>query len=257
MVGEKGSFWATIRVKGTPGHGSMPLRTDNALVKAARIVQRLAEFHPQTRIGDIWRAFVNKADLPAEFSALLLDAGALQAFVDSDATDLGLARMIHACTHTTIAPTMAHGGVKTNVIPDRVDLQVDIRTLPGDTDDDIRSMLFEAIGSDLAPDVEIVADSSNPASASRVDTPLWDSLSRVSSALVPGASTIPFLLVGATDARFFRWAGATAYGYGLFSERISFSDFGSMFHGDDERIDQESLRLSEQLWEAVARDFLA
>jgi acetylornithine deacetylase/succinyl-diaminopimelate desuccinylase-like protein len=39
MVGEKGSFWATIRVKGTPGHGSMPLRTDNALVKAARIVQ--------------------------------------------------------------------------------------------------------------------------------------------------------------------------------------------------------------------------
>jgi hypothetical protein len=30
-----------------------------------------------------------------------------------------------------------------------------------------------------------------------------------------------------------------------------------MFHGDDERIDQESLRLSEQLWEAVARDLLA
>jgi acetylornithine deacetylase/succinyl-diaminopimelate desuccinylase-like protein len=256
MVGEKGSFWATIRVKGTPGHGSMPLRTDNALVKAARVVQRLAEFQPQTRIGDIWRAFVDRADLPAELSALLLDPGALRAFVASDATDIGLARMIHACTHTTIAPTIAHGGVKTNVIPDRVDLQVDIRTLPGDTDESIRSMLFDAIGEDLAADVEIVADSSNPASASGVDTPLWDSLARVSSALVPGASTIPFLLVGATDARFFRWAGATAYGYGLFSERISFADFGSMFHGDNERIDQESLRLSEQLWEAVARDFL-
>ena len=37
MVGEKGAFWCNIRVTGTPGHGSMPFRTDNALVKAALI----------------------------------------------------------------------------------------------------------------------------------------------------------------------------------------------------------------------------
>jgi hypothetical protein len=30
-----------------------------------------------------------------------------------------------------------------------------------------------------------------------------------------------------------------------------------MFHGDDERVDQESLRLSTELWMALARDFLA
>jgi acetylornithine deacetylase/succinyl-diaminopimelate desuccinylase-like protein len=257
MVGEKGSFWATIRVKGTPGHGSMPLRTDNALVKAARVVQGLAAFQPETRIGEIWRTFVVRAELPDQLAHLLLDAAALDAFVASEDTDIGLARVIHACTHTTIAPTIAHGGVKTNVIPDRVELQVDVRTLPGQTDEDVREMLFTAIGDDLAADVQIVADSSNPASASALDTPLWDSLERVSGALVPGATTIPFLMTGATDARFFRWAGATAYGYGLFSDRISFADFGSMFHGDDERIDQESLRLSEQLWEAVARDLLA
>jgi hypothetical protein len=29
-----------------------------------------------------------------------------------------------------------------------------------------------------------------------------------------------------------------------------------MFHGDDERVDVESLRLSTELWEAVARDLL-
>ena len=165
--------------------------------------------------------------------------------------------MVHACTHTTIAPTIAHGGVKTNVIPDRVDLQVDIRTLPGQTDDDIRAMLFEAIGPDLSPrrgDRRRRGECRQrvPRSTRRCGT-RWRASAR---ALVPGASTIPFLLVGATDARFFRWAGATAYGYGLFSDRISFADFGSMFHGDDERIDQESLRLSELLWEAVARDFL-
>jgi hypothetical protein len=29
-----------------------------------------------------------------------------------------------------------------------------------------------------------------------------------------------------------------------------------MFHGNDERVDQESLSLSTQLWEAVARDLV-
>jgi hypothetical protein len=29
-----------------------------------------------------------------------------------------------------------------------------------------------------------------------------------------------------------------------------------MFHGDDERVDQESLRLSTELWQVVARDIL-
>ena len=56
---------------------------------------------------------------------------------------------------------------------------------------------------------------------------------------------------------FFRRVGATAYGYGLFSDRISFTDFAAMLHGDNERVDQESLRLSEELWEGTARDLLA
>ncbi len=163
--------------------------------------------------------------------------------------------MVHACTHTTFAPTIAHGGVKTNVIPDTVDLQVDIRTLPGQTGDDVRGMLSEALG-DLADSVEISAQSDDTSSASPMDTPLWDSLQRVTERLVPGAKTVPFMIVGATDARFFRRAGATAYGAGLFSDRISFAEFASMFHGDNERVDVESLRLATDLWVALAKDLL-
>jgi acetylornithine deacetylase/succinyl-diaminopimelate desuccinylase-like protein len=78
----------------------------------------------------------------------------------------------------------------------------------------------------------------------------------VTQKLVPGAETIPFLIVGATDARYFRRKGVTAYGYGLMSERISFKDFAKMFHGNNERIDQESLRLSTELFEQTARAFV-
>lgn len=67
---------------------------------------------------------------------------------------------------------------------------------------------------------------------------------------------MPFLTVGATDARFFRRTGSTAYGFGLFSENLTFEDYGTMFHGDDERIDTASLGLSTELWHAVASDLL-
>ena len=40
-VGEKGVAWRRLKVKGTPGHGSMPFRADNALVKAAAVIQRI------------------------------------------------------------------------------------------------------------------------------------------------------------------------------------------------------------------------
>jgi acetylornithine deacetylase/succinyl-diaminopimelate desuccinylase-like protein len=254
MVAEKGSYWCTIRVKGTPGHGSMPLRTDNALVKAAEVVRRIAEYRPQTRIHDVWRQFVRRADLPPEMADLLLDPEKVRGFFES-IPDVGLARMVHACTNTTFAPTIMHGGVKTNVIPDAVELQVDIRTLPGQKEADVRAMLDEALG-DLKDAVEITATSNDESSASPMDTPLWDSLQRVTEKLAPGATNVPFMLMGATDARFFRRAGATAYGAGLFSDRISFAEFASMFHGDNERIDQESLRLSTELWLGLARDLL-
>jgi acetylornithine deacetylase/succinyl-diaminopimelate desuccinylase-like protein len=254
MVGEKGTYWCRIRVRGTPGHGSMPFRTDNALLKAAEVVRRIGEYKAETNVHDVWHKFLDEADMHGEMTEMLRDPANIRSFVEST-DDLGAARMIHAATHTTFAPTVIHGGVKTNVIPDSVELDVDIRTLPGQSEEDIRAMIEEAIG-DLMDQVEVEASSNDLASASPTDTPLYDSLARVTSRLVPGSKMIPFMIVGATDARFFRRAGVPSYGYGLFSDRISFAEFAAMFHGDNERVDVDSLELTTQLWDAVIEDFL-
>ena len=58
------------------------------------------------------------------------------------------------------------------------------------------------------------------------------------------------------DTRFFRQVGATAYGFGLFSQALRYEDHAVMFHGDDERVDVESLRLSTEMWGALAQDLL-
>lgn len=250
IVGEKGTYWCKLTIRGTPGHASQPLRTDNALVKAAEVVRRIDQYRPETQIHDVWRRFIEGMGFPAE----LLDADGLWDLCQ--ALPLGLARQTHACTHTTFAPTVMHAGVKTNVIPDHVELELDIRTLPGQTGAEVRAMLDDILG-DLAGDVEVTATTNDESTASPIDTPLWDALARITGKLHPGSGLVPFLSVGATDARFFRRLGIPSYGFGLFSERLTFEDYATMFHGDDERVDQESLRLSTELWEALAKDVLA
>ena len=78
-VGEKGVAWRRLRVRGTPGHGSMPFRIDNALVKAAVVVQRLAEYRPAPRFHELWPARVESLDVPDELKRPLLDPDRIDA----------------------------------------------------------------------------------------------------------------------------------------------------------------------------------
>jgi len=253
-VAEKGGNSRRLVVSGTPGHGSRPLRTDNALVTAAEVVRRVAAYRPRARILSEWRGYVEALGLSPELTGALTDPDRVYDTALS-MEPLSLARSAHACTHTTFSPNVVRGGVKINVIPDRVEIDVDIRALPGVTPDEVDAMLAEALG-DLAPRVEIERLRSQMGSRSSLDTPLGDAIRRVAGALVPGSRVVPTMTSGGTDAKYFRWRGITAYGFGLHSPRIPATEYPLMFHGHDERVDVESLRLSAEMWEALCRDFL-
>ncbi len=254
-VSEKGPFWGRLRFSGTPGHGSMPLRTDNALVTASEAVRRLAAFRPPTVVTDVWRGFVEGLSLPDDLAAMMLEPDRIEAFLADESVDLGLARFVDACTHTTISPNVMTAGTKTNVIPDAAEVTIDIRALPGETAETVEELVREALG-DLGQQVEVTFDFAEPSTESPMDTPLWDILAKRVLDHIPDAVTVPFLLSGATDSRFLRDLGNVCYGFGMYSERIPFDEFAAMFHGHDERIDQESLEMSTRLWMSVARDLL-
>jgi acetylornithine deacetylase/succinyl-diaminopimelate desuccinylase-like protein len=253
-VGEKGAAWRRLRVGGTPGHGSMPFGADNAIVKAAEVVRRVATYRPAAEINDVWRSYAAALDLDAETRAALVDPGRVWEACESIANPR-VAKFAHACTHTTFSPAIVHGGIKTNVIPDEVVLDVDIRILPGQTGDDADAMVVDALGP-LAADVTIEPLHDRPSTQSPIDTPLWHSIERLVKAFEPEATLLPRITAGGTDATSFRRAGSVAYGFGLLSNAVTFDDFSSRFHGNDERIDVESLRLTTQCWLDLCRDFL-
>jgi acetylornithine deacetylase/succinyl-diaminopimelate desuccinylase-like protein len=252
-VGEKGVAWRRLRVKGTPGHGSMPYGSDNALVKAAQVVSRLADYRPAPYLDALWRTFVETLPVDAELRAALTDPDRLESSIAKLSPNL--AKLAWSATHTTFSPNVCHGGVKTNVIPDTVEVEVDIRTVPGDTDDEVRRHLDKALGG-LADEIEFEPLFSKPASVSPTDTPLWDVLRRVVHAHYPGARLLPRMIVGFTDAPYFRQKGAVAYGFGLFSRTLTAEAMAGRFHGNDERVDVESLALTTQAWVEVCEQLL-
>lgn len=245
-VAEKGISWTRLRVRGTPGHGSMPFGADNALVKAAEVVRRLAAYRPASVVNDEWRSYVGALELPDDTKAALTDPARVFDAC-AELPDPRVAKYAQACTHTTFSPNVVHGGVKTNVIPDVVELDVDIRTLPGVTPEDVRGHLDDALG-DLAPAVEVIPLQQALSTASPTRTPLWDALERLIQPTYPGAQLLPRMTVGGTDARFYREKGAIAYGFGLFSPDVTYAEFSSRFHGHDERIDVASLGLTAELF---------
>jgi acetylornithine deacetylase/succinyl-diaminopimelate desuccinylase-like protein len=253
-VGEKGVAWRRLRVHGTPAHGSMPFGADNALVTAAEVVRRIAGYRPAAEINDVWRAYAASLDLDAETRAALVDPARVWDACQS-IPDVRTAKFAHACTHTTFSPDVVRGGTKTNVIPDEVVLDVDVRILPGQTGEDVDRMLADMLGP-LTARVTLEHLHDRPSSQSPTDTPLWHAIERLVAASRPQATLLPRITAGGTDATVFRDTGSIAYGFGLLSKSVTYEDFSDRFHGNDERIDVESLRLTTQCWLDLCTQFL-
>jgi acetylornithine deacetylase/succinyl-diaminopimelate desuccinylase-like protein len=249
---EKGGSPRRVTVHGEPGHGSMPYRADSALIKAAAIVQRLAEYNPTPLLDEMWEGRIRAMGFSPEVQDQLLDP--MRVYDALQELPVGLARNLHSCAHTSFSPNRLESGTKDNTIPDRAELVLDIRLVPGDTDEDVDRYLREAIGDDLMASIDIEplfpdmdALALDP-SSSPTGTAAWDALSDAISVAYPGASVLPSMVTGGTDARFFRRRGVPSYGAGLLSPEVPMSEFLNRFHGHNERIDVESLRLTTNLW---------
>ena len=245
---EKGMNPQIITVSGEPGHGSMPYGTNNAISKAAEIVRRIEAYNPGARIDEMFTHRIKALGLDPSIEAKLLDPGRIGEALEQ--IEPGLARNLHSCSHMSFSPNIIAGGSKINTIPDSVELQVDIRVLPGDTEQDVLDHLNAAIGPELAASCEVrpYLENDGTSTESSIDTPLWDALVDSIHMTYPDASVLPSMVTGGTDARFFRRRGVPSYGAGLLSSNVSLGEFMNRFHGHNERIDIESLRLTTKLW---------
>ena len=247
---EKGTAWRDVVVTGRSSHGSRPYLSDNAIVTAAEVVRRLAGHRGGARIGEQWREWVVAQGRDDATTAALLDPSRVLDTIDG-ALPAGARPLAHAMTHTTFSPNVIAGGTKRNVVPDEVTIHVDVRTLPGVSDEDVDAELAEVLAGLEDRVTWHHAITTRPASASSTTTPWWSLLGDIAREAHPEATPVARMTAGGTDAYWFRRHGVPAYGAGLFSPAVELSDYSAMFHGPNERVDVESLGLSAAYWREV------
>jgi acetylornithine deacetylase/succinyl-diaminopimelate desuccinylase-like protein len=164
----------------------------------------------------------------------------------------GLLTLLEPMLGVTLTPTMVHASDKINVIPSRATLKIDCRVPPGLGQDAARQRIADVLG-----DVEIEFTETVTGNASPIASPLMDTISRWIASNDQGAETVPVILPGFSDSRWFRDAFPDCVAYGFFPQRhMSLLEASPLVHGADERIDVRDLGFAAGFYSDIARELL-
>jgi acetylornithine deacetylase/succinyl-diaminopimelate desuccinylase-like protein len=246
-VAEKMSAPFRLRVFGRSGHASMPGIADNALVKAAPLIQALGVYTPEQQLIPEVEALLETVTgvRPTSPSEVLEQARGVAPL---------LAEMVEPLLSLTLAPTMANASQKRNVIPATCDITVDSRLLPGTTVDEQQAIVRDVLGEG---DYELSSLEAHGGTRSQIRTPLWDAVSSWVESVDPGAKAAPICVAGFTDSHWFREAFGTV-AYGFFPSRVMpIETAARLIHSADERVPVEDLELGVDFLRSSAKSLLS
>jgi acetylornithine deacetylase/succinyl-diaminopimelate desuccinylase-like protein len=235
-VAEKMTAPFRLRVHGRSGHASLPRIADNALVNAARLIERLAEFRPEPQIGPEVEAFLR---------ALLGEVPPAPVAVERVAAASPVAAvLVDALLAPTFSATMISASQKRNVVPALCDVDIDCRLLPGQHPEHVEPMIRAVLGGDVDYELEWL-ETAQGGTRSPLDTPLWQALEEFVAEAEPGARAAPLACAGFTDSHWLREAfGTVAYGFFPSSGELPPEVAASLVHSADERIPVSDLELA-------------
>jgi acetylornithine deacetylase/succinyl-diaminopimelate desuccinylase-like protein len=240
QVAEKGMCWVRATFRGEPGHGSMP-HDDTAVLKLSRALARLTgqrfPMHPTAAVRSFVGAMAKELPQPQRAVLGQLTTPALASLIlDRVIKDDGQRRTFSALLSNTATPTVLRAGAKTNVIPSTASVEIDGRTLPGQTEESFLAELRVALGKEGA-EAEIDVIRSLPPVETMPDGPLFDRLVQTLRMHDPKGIPIPFVIPGFTDAKAYAKLGTRCFGFApIRFDAGSDLSFSRIYHGTDERI---------------------
>ncbi len=253
---EKGVFRFTVTTEGVAGHASMPKIGENALLKMAPVLARLAEKQP---------AYELTAEPEAFLRALGEDPGdPARAVANLGEADERLVTMFEPMLGVTFTPTRISASEKINVIPSSAELKVDCRVPPGLGEEEVRRGIAEVLGPNHAGEqtpagegwridfTERIAGNRSP-----IETPLMNAIDGWVKEHDAGADVVPVILPGFTDSRHFREAFPQCVAYGFFPHKHqTLFEAAPLIHAADERIDARDLAYATEFFSDLAREIL-
>lgn len=229
-VSEKGTTTLELRAEGAGGHSSTPA-PGGPTARIARAVHRLESRQLPARIPDptleLFRRLAPHA--PAPLRPLLRQAGRVRPALARALVRLGPEPA--ALVRTTMSATTLSGSPAHNVIASHATAGLNLRLLPGDTVASATAHVRRAVADD-AVSIEVV-DANEPSPLSPVDDDAFRLLEQVIAEEFSDCVPTPYVMLAATDARFFTEICERVYRFAPF--RMSKAQRQSI-HAADERI---------------------
>jgi acetylornithine deacetylase/succinyl-diaminopimelate desuccinylase-like protein len=245
---EKGIFRFNVTAHGAAGHASLPRTGDNALLKLAPVLAALAAAPDGYVVTDGPAALLRGLGEDPD------DPGA--ALEHLATTDPGLRTLIEPMFGVTLTPTMASASGKINVIPSRAQVRIDCRVPPGLGMDAARDRIEQVLGPET-DELSIEFTEQVVGNQSPVSSELMSAISTWVERNDPGASTVPVILPGFSDSRWFRDAFPDCVAYGFFPQRHQgLLEAAPLVHNADERIDVRDLGFATTFFRDIATDLL-
>ena len=228
QVAEKGFVTIKMTVTAPPGHGSMP-RKETAIAKISALITKIVNTPMRRNITPLMKRTLADLGLPED------DPGPL----------------LRPMLSNTVSPTILRAGYKDNVIPGEASVVLDGRTLPGEDPESFMAELREIVGPE--PKFELVKTA--PPAETSPETELFELIRQHVEAADPGARAIPWMTPGATDNKFYARLGSQCYGFSPVKLH-SHMPFGSLFHGNDERLPIDGFFWGLKVYAEVVLDFV-
>lgn len=232
-TGEKGPLRFSLHAAGTAAHAATPGLGDNALVRLAPLITRLAEAELPFEVDPAIATMLHGLGLDGDDPAT--------AYAELRIEDPALSAAIEPMGRITFSPNIVSAGDKINVIPDRAELRVDCRVPPNLSTEQAQQQILDALAP-LPDGVTVTWGMTVPGNHSPAEGPLFDALQSWLAEHVPDAGIVPTFLPGFTDSRTWREAFPDCVAYGFFPHRnLELREQAGRMHAKDERIDVEDL----------------
>lgn len=195
-VCEKGFANIKIIAQGAGGHSSMPpLHT--ALGKVCKAASQLEEHQMPIIANEVFKEMITtlKALLPESLQQNFEIGN--QAKLEAMVANIPSA---NALLRTTTAVTMAQGSPAANVLPSIASIMVNFRIIPGNTVEELIDHIHEVIGEGFELEIQ---QRSEPSKISKMDNEYKILENTIKEVCPELKATVPFVMVGATDSKYF------------------------------------------------------
>lgn len=249
---EKVSHVVDLVARGPGGHASIPL-AGNAILRLGRALAQLSSHHEPLFLTPTTREFFTQLSQVWQNAP---EREAMADIVSDDAERIARGEQIladipvlDAVLRAGISPVILGGGIRSNVVPTEATATLNVRTLPGQSIDDVVQRMRDVVGDEQV--AVVITDRGADAPASDFTSPLFAAIRDTAAELHPSLVTVPYLSTGATDSARLRTLGMQAFG--LLPFPMDQNDEDRM-HGNDERVPLASLEFGTKLiYGAIAR----